>query len=227
MGRPERLRASKEAIIAARLAVLDTAQGMSRLGLVVSVWGNVSARVRGADVAVVTPSGIDYERLKVDMLCLMDINDESRLEGRLKPSSETKMHLAIYRARPDVGGIVHTHSTYASAFSVARQPIPPIVEDLAQAVGGAVECAEYAPAGSQELAESVVRALGERAAALMANHGVVGVGRSAAEALRVCQVVEKAAQLHAVARGLGGAQVLSAAEVERLREAYKTSYGQR
>ncbi len=216
-----------ETIAEARAAVIAVSRQMSRLGLVVSVWGNVSARARGTDLVVVTPSGVDYEALDDGTLCLVDIRTEARVGGRLRPSSETKMHLAVYRARPDVGGIVHTHSVYASAFSVVRQAIPPIVEDVAQVVGGAVECADYAPAGTRELALNAARALGERGAALLANHGVVGVGSSPDEALRVCQLVEKAAQILAVARGLGAPRVLEEQDVAALHLGYRTSYGQR
>jgi L-fuculose-phosphate aldolase len=137
------------------------------------------------------------------------------------------MHLAIYRARKDVLGVVHTHSIWASAFAAVHQHIPPVVEDLAQAVGGAVACARYALAGTEELAQNVLKALGRRAAALLANHGVVGVGPSVAEALRVCQIVEKGAQIHALASLLGRALPLPPSDVAALRHSYLTAYGQR
>jgi L-ribulose-5-phosphate 4-epimerase len=211
----------------ARHAVLVVAQQMSRMGLVVGPWGNVSARVPGSDLAVVTPSGVPYESLVPDMLDVVSVATGRTVEGKLRPTSELAMHLAILRARGDVGGIVHTHSPHASAYAVAGVSIPPILEDLAQAVGGEVVCAEYAPAGTWELGESVVRALGPRNAALLANHGVVGIGPSAAEALRVCEVVEKGAWVYSLARGIGSPRALPPTEVLRLRAGYVTSYGQR
>jgi len=211
----------------ARADVLAASKQMARCGLVAGVWGNVSARVPGTDLAVVTPSGVDYECMDTGMLGVLDITSGRRVEGYLRPSSEARLHLAIYRAREDVLGIMHTHSTWASAHAAAHQDIPPIVEDLAQAVGGVVTCAPYAMAGTEELATSAVRALGRKGAALLANHGVVGVGPTVAEALRVCQIVEKGAQIHALARLLGPASPLPAEDVEKLRRAYLALYCQR
>jgi L-ribulose-5-phosphate 4-epimerase len=210
----------------ARQEVLDAAQGMSKMGLVVASWGNVSARVLGMELAVVTPSGIAYESLRPEMLDVVSLETGRLVEGTLRPTSELEMHLAILRARSDVGGIVHTHSPYASAYAVLREAIPAVLEDLAQAVGGSVECAEYAPAGTRELAENVVAALGARNAALLANHGVVGVGPGVDEALRVCQVVEKGACVHAIARSIGRPTALPPGDVLRLRTSYVRVYGQ-
>lgn len=211
-----------------RQAVVRVAQAMSRLGLVVSVWGNVSARVRGTDLVVITPSGVEYESLSEGLLPVVSLETGQRVQGRLKPSSETPTHLTVYKARSDVFGIVHTHSLQASAFAVLREPIPALLEDIAQVAGGLVECAEYGPPGTVDLGEKVVRALGpSRNAALMANHGLLGVGPTVDEALRVCQVVEKGAHVYAVARGLGRPVLLSEQEIARLRQAYQTSYGQK
>jgi L-fuculose-phosphate aldolase len=210
-----------------RQAVVRVAQTMSRLGLVVSVWGNVSARVRGTDLVVITPSGVEYESLSEGLLPVVSLESGQRVQGRLKPSSETPTHLTVYKARSDVFGIVHTHSLQASAFAVLREPIPALLEDIAQVAGGLVECAEYGPPGTADLGEKVVRALGPRNAALMANHGLLGVGPTVDEALRVCQVVEKGAHVYAVARGLGRPVLLSEQEIARLRQAYQTSYGQK
>lgn len=207
----------------ARNDVLDGAKRMSRLGLVVASWGNVSARAASSDRVVVTPSGVAYEGLTAEMLDVVSLRSGKVVEGTLRPTSELEMHLAIFRARADVGGIVHTHSVHASAYAVARQSIPPVLEDLAQAVGGPVVCARYAPAGSRELADCVVEALGERNAALLANHGVVGVGATVAEALRVCEVVEKGAWVHALARGIGTPLALPPEDVLRLHAAYVAS----
>ncbi len=210
----------------ARRAVLVVAQQMSRIGLVVGPWGNVSARVSGSDLTVVTPSGVPYESLVPEMLDVVSLTTGQMVDGTLRPTSELAMHLAILRARADVGGIVHTHSPHASAYAVAGASIPPILEDLAQAVGGAVACAEYAPAGTPELGENVVAALGPRNAALLANHGVVGVGPAVGEALRVCEVVEKGAWVYSLARSIGAPRALPPGEVLRLRAGYVRSYGQ-
>lgn len=199
---------------------------MSRLGLVVSTWGNVSVRAPGTGLAVITPSGVEYESLDEGMLCVVDLATGAVVDGLLRPSTELAMHLGIYRARADVGGIVHTHSVYATAHSVLRVALPPIVEDLAQAVGGAVECAEYARAGSAALADRVVVGLGDRSAAFIANHGLVGVGRTVRDALRVCLVVEQGARIFSVARALGNPVILPLGEARSLHREFQDSYGQ-
>ncbi len=217
----------EDEIALTRTAVVRVAKEMSRLGLVVSVWGNASARVRGTDLVVITPSGVEYESLYEGILPIVDLRTGAKIQGRLKQSSETPTHLAIYRARPDVFGVVHTHSIQASAFAVLREGIPALVEDIAQVVGCPVACAEYAPPGTPELGDHLVKALGTCNAALLANHGIVGVGPTIDEALRVCQVVEKGAQIYATARTLGKPVPLSGEEIGLLRKAYLTSYGQK
>jgi len=217
----------EERVAAARASVVRVAKEMSRLGLVVSVWGNVSARVRGTELVVVTPSGVEYDSLYDGILPVVRLGTGERVQGRLRPSSEAPTHLALYHAREDVFGIVHTHSIHASAFAVLREGIPALVEDIAQVAGGPVRCAEYAPPGTKELGEKAVAALGRGGAVLLANHGVIGVGPSVEEALRVCQVVEKGAQIYATARALGKPVLLSDQEITRLRHVYLTSYGQK
>lgn len=217
----------KERVQKTKSEVVTAAKQMIRTGLVAAVWGNVSARVPESDLVVVTPSGVEYETLDEDRVCVIDLNSGEMVEGQLRPTSELPLHLAIYRARPDVLGVMHTHSVYASACSVAHKEIPPLIEDLAQAVGGAVSVAKYALPGTPEVATNVVAALGQKAAVLMANHGVVGVGDTLAEALRVCQIVEKGAQIYAISNMIGGPVLLSDEDVEWLRDSYQHSYGQK
>jgi L-fuculose-phosphate aldolase len=211
----------------ARRSVVDAARSMSRSGLVAATWGNVSARVAGGALAVITPSGVEYDALEPEMLCLVEVATGAVVGGKLRPSSELPMHLGIYRAREDVGGVVHTHSVYASAHAALRVSVPPLIEDMAQVVGGAVECSAYARAGTAALADAVVAALGERNAALLANHGLVGVGRTPHEALRVCLVAERGAWIHFIARSMGDPVVLSREEADALHRDFVTSYGQR
>jgi L-fuculose-phosphate aldolase len=164
--------------------------------------------------------------LQTEDLVEVDLNTGEVKAGRLKPTTELQMHLAILRARPDVGGVMHTHSIYASACSAAHKEIPPIVEDLAQVVGGSVSVARYALPGSAELGTNAVRALNKKGAVLLANHGVVGVGHDIMEALRVCTIVEKGAQIYAIAKMIGSPILLSHEDVEYLRQAYRDHYGQ-
>lgn len=218
---------NQELIAQTRNELLEAAQRMVSTGLVTSVWGNVSARVPGTNLVAVTPSGVEYETMTADMLPLVDLDTEQVVDGKLKPTSELPLHLAVYRAREDVLGVMHTHSVYASAFSVAHKEIPPLIEDMAQVVGGSVSVAKYALPGGPELAKYVIKSLGQKSAVLMANHGVVGVGPTVAEALRVCMIVEKGAQIYAIAKQIGSPVLLSHEDVEWLRDKYKNYYGQR
>lgn len=213
------------AIAAAKEKVAELGKKMLTSGLVAGTWGNISAMVRETGVVVITPSGMDYAHLQASDMVVLD-RDGRVIEGQRRPSSEAPLHLAIYRAREDIAGIVHTHSEVASAFAVIRQPIEPVVEDAAMLVGGAVEVARYALPGTEELAQNVVAALGQRYAVLMANHGLVGVGSSADEAFTVCQVVEKCARIYAWAKTMGQPMVIPEQDVLLLGRAYRSTYGQ-
>ncbi|WP_051276110.1 class II aldolase/adducin family protein [Desulfovirgula thermocuniculi] len=203
--------------------VFKMAQRMATSGLVTGTWGNLSARVPREDLVVITPSGVPYFLLQPRDMVVLDL--EGRVvEGEKRPSTESRLHLAIYRARPDVFAVMHTHSVFASALAVARRPIPPILEDLAQVVGDGVPVAAYARAGTEELARAAVEALGNRGAVLLANHGMVGVGRNLEEAFMVCQIVEKSAKVYLWAELIGQAAVLPAEEVEALRSCYLDEY---
>jgi len=206
--------------------LLTTGRELVRTGLVVGTWGNLSAWDEEKGGFWITPSGMDYLTVTAADLVLVGL-DGAVLEGCRKPSSETLLHRAIYRGRPDVRGIVHTHSVYATAHAVCREALPGIVEDLVQIVGGSVEVAAYAAPGSTALAEAAVEALGARSAVFLANHGLVGVGPNLAEALKVCQVVEKSAHIYAVARQLGQPFILQAEDIRAMRKGYLEHYGQR
>lgn len=205
--------------------VLKMGSKMACAGLVTGTWGNISARVPGENLYVITPSGIPYDVCR--MMDMVVVDDGGRVvDGERRPSTELQMHLAIYNARADVGAIMHTHSEYASALAVAGKPLPPILEDLVQLVGGEVPVARYARAGTAGLAGAVVEALGSSNAVLLANHGLVGLGRTVDEAFGVCMVVEKSARVYTWATLLGRVNIIPPDEVAALREAFLTSYGQ-
>ncbi|CAA7602719.1 Class II Aldolase and Adducin N-terminal domain protein [Acididesulfobacillus acetoxydans] len=194
-------------------------------GAVAGTWGNVSAWDEEKEGFWITPSGMDYLSLQEEDLVLLNIRGEIR-EGSRRPSSELPLHLEIYRQRPDVKGVIHTHSVHASAHAAVRLAIPPLVEDLAMIVGGEVPVSAYQPPGSRELALAAVKALGSGNAVLLPNHGLVGVGTSPEEAWKVCRVCEKGAQIHVFSRLLGQPVLFSDEEVRRMREAYVGDYGQ-
>lgn len=185
--------------------VLRAAQKVLEKGLVVGTSGNVSLRLppeKGREILAITPSGRYYEELQPSEIQVIDFEAEP-VEGELAPSIESMLHIGIYHARRDVGAIIHTHSTFASILAVAGLEIPPILDEQVTSLGGEVKLAEYAPPGSEELVQNVLKALEERNAVLLANHGVVGVGWDLHEALTVCESVEKMAQVYLFARLLG------------------------
>ena len=189
-------------------AVLATGRDMARKGLVVGSSGNVSMRLgEGQELLAITPSGKYYDELQADDIQVIDFEGEP-VEGDLLPSVETLMHVAAYRARPDVGAFVHTHSVYASVLAVARLELPPVIDEIVASVGGEVRVAEYAFPSTEELADNVAAALDERNAALLANHGLVGVGKDLREALVVCEMVERAAHIYLMARALDRVNLL-------------------
>ena len=208
-----------------RQPVAEAGLRISELGLVAGTWGNLSLRGDNPDRIAITPSGRLYCELSAADVVIVDSKGQI-IEG-LKPSSELALHLAIYKARPDVKAITHTHSLYATACAVARVSIPPCLEELVQAVGGGVEVARYALPGTSELADAVVEALSDRNAALMANHGVVACGPSLREAILVAQLVEKAAQIHSIATQLGGVHRLDDDDIILMRKFYLEKYMQR
>ena len=184
-----------------RQEVCNITSNMSAAGLVVGSWGNASTRLTEKEI-LITPSALGYDNMKPSDLMIVDMKGRA-LQGKHKPSSELLLHLAVYESRSDVSAIVHTHSVYATSLAVARRSLPPIVEDLIQTVGGEVRVAPYGHPGSKELAFNCNSSLQERNAVLLANHGLVGVGKTLSEALEVCLVVEKAAKIYLLA-GLAG-----------------------
>lgn len=188
-------------------------------------WGNISVRI-SENLFAITPSGRNYRTIQPEDIVIVNASGET-IEGQLTPSSELPLHLAVYAARPDIGGIVHTHSVFASACAVSRRPIPPIIEDLVQLAGGEISVAPYALPGTQELANNTVHALAGKFAVLLANHGVVACGKTLSEAMTAAELVEKAAQIFSWAQLLGGAVPLSDEDVAGMHSFYLEHYRQR
>jgi len=187
---------------AVRQAVVDVAMEMFTTGLVVGTAGNVSGRQADGSVAM-TPSSVPYPDITVEGLAVVDLDGEI-VEGSARPSSEKAMHLNCYETFPEVGGVVHCHPAHASMFAIARRAIPACIEEVIVYIGGDIPVAEYRTTGSDELADEVVRHLGHRGAVLMANHGLLCVGKSPQDALHTAAVVEHTAKIVAGAEQLGG-----------------------
>jgi L-fuculose-phosphate aldolase len=185
-------------------AVLGAAKDMLRRGLVEGTAGNISARREDGSI-VITPSSVDYADMMLDDLVLVDPEGVvlTAKEGR-SPSTEMALHLACYRAFDDIGSVIHSHPVWATMFAVARQSIPACVDEFAVYCGGEIRCAEYAASGSPEVGHNAVKALEGRAAALIANHGLVAVGPRPDKVLHVTALVERTAQIVWGARALGG-----------------------
>ncbi len=175
-----------------RAEVVAAAREMLRLGLVSGTSGNVSAR-EGEQVHI-TPSQLPYEAREEQDVVTRGL-DGTVVSGDREPSSEWRVHLAVYRARPDAGALVHSHSVHATAWSILGEALDTGTEELEQAAGGAVLTATFAPTGSDEIAAAAVEALGERHAVLLGRHGVLALGKSPARALDVCEAVERQAQI--------------------------------
>jgi L-fuculose-phosphate aldolase len=178
--------------VSLRAELLEAALKMHRLGLVVATSGNASARE--GELVYITPTSLPYDEMGEDDLVTLSLTGEV-VAGRREPSSERRVHLAVYAARPEVAAVVHTHSVHATAWSFLGEPLDTGTEELTHFVGGAVRTARDAPAGSDAIARAAVEALEGRHAALLARHGVLGVGNSPARALDVCALVERQAQL--------------------------------
>lgn len=208
-----------------RLSVVDAGIRMSRSGMMPGTYGNISCRVNAEAIAI-TPSGREYEELAPADIVITDMAG-AKLDGALLPSSELQLHLAVYARFPEAKAVVHTHSLYASALAAAHKDLPPVVEDLAQVVGGTVHCTEYTMAGTAELGEKAVEAMDGRSAALLANHGAVCWGRDLKEALNTAQLLEKGAQIYCLAHAFGTPFPLNDKTVRQLHTFYVEHYRKR
>ncbi len=185
-------------------AVLAAAQDMLRRGLVEGTAGNISAR-RADGSLVITPSSVDYADMTHDDLVVVDPDGEvlHARDGRY-PSTEMKLHLACFKAFDDIGSVIHSHPVWATMFAIAHQSIPACIDEFAIYCGGDIRCSEYAASGTPEVGHNAVKALEGRAAALIANHGLVAVGPRPDRVLHITALVERSAQIVWGARALGG-----------------------
>jgi L-fuculose-phosphate aldolase len=185
-------------------AVLVAAKDMLRRGLVEGTAGNISARREDGNL-VITPSSVDYGEMALDDLVLVDPSGAVlHAKAGRSPSTEMKLHLACYQAFDDIGSVIHSHPVWATMFAIAHQPIPACIDEFAVYCGGDVLCADYAASGTPDVGHNAVKALAGRAAALIANHGLVAVGPRPDRALHVTALVERTAQIVWGARALGG-----------------------
>jgi L-ribulose-5-phosphate 4-epimerase len=187
--------------------------------------GNVSARDLQTGLVVIKASGIRYEEMRPEHMVVMDL-DGKRLEGDYKPSSDVFSHLYIYKHRPDVGGVVHTHSRYATAFASLGKPIPCVLTAIADEFGGPIPCGGFALIGDEAIGKMVIDYIGKSPAVLLKNHGVFTIGKDAMAAVKAAVMTEDAAATVWMALQIGTPDIIPQEDVDKLHARYTTVYGQ-
>ena len=198
---------------------------LPRNHLVAWTGGNVSARDVDTGLVVIKASGIRYEEMRPEHMLVVDM-DGRRVEGDFKPSSDVFSHLYIYKHRPDVNGVVHTHSRYATAFAAVGKPIPCVLTAMADEFGGPIPCGGFALIGDEAIGRVVVESLGSSPAVLLKNHGVFTIGKDAAAAVKAAVMTEDAAATVWLALQIGTPEVIPQEAVEKLHRRYTGEYGQ-
>jgi L-ribulose-5-phosphate 4-epimerase len=219
------------AIEQVRREVAELHAELVRYGLVVWTGGNVSGRVPGADLFVIKPSGVPYDALTGDemILCALDGTVIAETPGAHRsPSSDTAAHAYVYRNMPEVGGVVHTHSTYATAWAARAEPIPCVLTAMADEFGGEIPIGPFAIIGDDSIGRGIVETLtGHRSrAVLMRNHGPFTIGSDARDAVKAAVMVEDVARTVHVSRQLGEPQPIPQESIDRLFDRYQNVYGQ-
>lgn len=206
--------------------VLQLNLELPKNNLVAWTSGNVSARDSQTGLVVIKPSGIRYEDLKESDMVVVDM-DGKVMEGDLLPSSDTASHLYIYRARPDVGGVVHTHSRFATAFAALGMSIPCVLTAMGDEFGGPIPCGGFALIGGDEIGKIVVETIGNSPAVLLKNHGVFTIGKTPLVAVKAAVMTEDAAATVWMALQLGKPDVIAPEDVKKLHDRYTNVYGQK
>jgi len=201
-----------------RQAIIDQCRWMNTVGLNQGTSGNIS--VRHGDEMLITPSGIPYDSMSVEMIAAMPLDrTDGTYRGPLKPSSEWRMHLDILRSRPEAGAVVHTHSTFATALAITRRNIPACHYMVAIFGGEDVRCSEYARFGTQELSNAALAALVDRDACLLANHGMITLGPTLEKAMWLAVELETLAKQYYLALQIGDPVILTREQIEETRAA--------
>jgi L-ribulose-5-phosphate 4-epimerase len=208
--------------------VAELHRELVRYDLVVWTAGNVSARVPGEDLLVIKPSGVSYDELSAENMVVTDLEGKL-VEGEHQPSSDTAAHAFVYRHMPEVGGVVHTHSTYATAWSARGEAIPCHLTMTADEFGGDIPLGPFARIGDDSIGRGIVETLeaSSSRAVLMQNHGPFTIGTDAKDAVKTAVMLEDVARTMHIARQLGPTVPISDEDVKALHDRYQNIYGQR
>ncbi|MDT7711366.1 MAG: L-ribulose-5-phosphate 4-epimerase [Pseudonocardiales bacterium] len=219
--------AMRDAITSLRETVAGLHAELTRYQLVAWTAGNVSGRVPGADLMVIKPSGVSYDELTPASMIVCDLAGEV-VEGDLSPSSDTAAHAYVYRAMPQVGGVVHTHSTYGCAWAARGEPIPCVLTAMADEFGGEIPVGPFALIGNEDIGKGIVATLsGHRSpAVLMRNHGVFTIGKDPKAAVKAAVMCEDVARSVHIARQLGEPLPIEQSDIDYLYDRYQNAYGQ-
>lgn len=211
-----------------RVEVCELNRELPRLGLVVWTAGNVSARVPGADLLVIKPSGLSFEELTPESMVVTDLAGNV-VEGDLAPSSDTGAHAVVYREMPEVGGVVHTHSTFACAWAARGEAIPCVLTMQADEFGGDIPIGPFALIGNEAIGEGIVSTLrtSRSPGVIMQNHGPFTIGVDARSAVKASVMLEEVAKATHLALQLGTPIPIPPADIDALNERYRTLYGQK
>lgn len=209
-----------------RRKVIEIALEVQKMKLVPLTFGNFSLKDAETSYVCITPSGMKYETLQPEDIVVMD-KKCNIIDGKRKPSIEAPMHCAVYRKRDDVFGVVHTHSSYATAWACCNKAIPCILAETAALVGGPIKCAPFAPMGTVELAEVTAEGLGKADAVLMERHGALAVGPNIDAALVNAVILEETAKVAYFSKAIGEVEELPEEVYKRLREDTIAKYGQK
>ncbi len=210
-----------------RRTVSDLHRELTRYELVVWTAGNVSARVPGRDLMVIKPSGVSYDELSPELMVVTDL-EGTLVEGEHKPSSDTAAHAYVYQHMPHVGGVVHTHSTYAVAWAARGEPIPCVLTMMADEFGGDVPVGPFALIGDDSIGRGIVETLrhSRSKAVLMRNHGPFTIGKDARAAVKAAVLVEEVARTVHISRQLGEPLPIAQSDIDHLYDRYQNVYGQ-
>ena len=219
---------SGDVIAGVRREVCRLHAALVEAGLVAWTSGNVSARVPGAELLVIKPSGVAYADLTPESMVVCDLAG-TRVDGELSPSSDTASHAYVYRHMAGIGGVVHTHSTYATAWAARGEPVPCVLTAMADEFGGEIPVGPFALIGGDQIGHGIVATLdGHRSpAVLMRGHGVFAIGGTALDAVKAAVMCEDAARTVHIARTFGAPEPLSKDQIDALHQRYKDHYGQR